>query len=139
MESSGRQQARPARSAWARAAWSTLGMSCIAVGAVGVVVPGLPTTPFLILAAACFFRSSDRLYGWLIHHRRFGPLIRDFRAGHGVPRRVKAVAITLVWIFAALSLGPGLPAGNLVLRIVVAGAALAGTIYLLRLPSRCRA
>jgi uncharacterized membrane protein YbaN (DUF454 family) len=106
------------------------------VGAVGVVLPGLPTTPFLILAAACFVRSSQALYDRLLADRRFGPLVRDYRDGLGIPARVKALALGLMWVFVLIALGPGLPAGNPWLRAIVAVAAVIGTGYLLRLPTR---
>ena len=67
------------------------------MGTVGVFVPLLPTTPFLLLAAAAFIRSSPRLYDWLIHHRLFGRLIRDYREFHGMSRRHKAVTLVLLW------------------------------------------
>ena len=128
--------ARPARSRLARAGWAGLGFACVAVGAVGVVLPGLPTTPFLILAAACFVRSSQALYDRLLAHPRFGPLVRDFREGRGIPARVKLFALALMWLFVLFALGPGLPPGNAGLRVVVAAAALIGTAYLLWIPTR---
>jgi len=128
--------ARPARSRAARVAWAGLGIACLVVGATGVVLPGLPTTPFLLLAAACFARSSQSLYDHLLAHPRFGPLVRDYRDGLGVPARVKTVAIALMWVFVLFALGPGLPRGNVTLRALVAAAALVGTAYLLRLPTR---
>jgi len=97
--------ARPARSRLARAGWAGLGFACVAVGAVGVVLPGLPTTPFLILAAACFVRSSQALYDRLLAHPRFGPLVRDFREGRGIPARVKLFALALMWLFGNMGFG----------------------------------
>jgi len=79
------------------------GVLCVAIGAVGVVVPLLPTTPFLLLAAACFARSSDRFYSWLMNHRWFGPTIRDYRERRGTTRVVKIVAIAVLWCSIALS------------------------------------
>ncbi|QDU85102.1 Inner membrane protein YbaN [Planctomycetes bacterium Pla163] len=124
-----------ARSPLARALWVALGWLCIAVGAVGVVVPGLPTTPFLVLAAACFVRGSTRLYARLIAHPRFGPLITDFRAGLGIPKRVKVSAIATMVVFVGITLGPGLPAGRSDLRAIVLVTALIGAGYLLSLPT----
>jgi len=124
-----------ARSRTARWAWFALGSLCVAVGAIGVVVPGLPTTPFLVLAAACFVRGSPAAYRRLLGHPQFGPLIRDFRAGRGVPRRIKYTAIAVMAVFVAFALGPGLPDGSVVLRVVVGAAALVGFVYLLSLPN----
>lgn len=125
-----------AASALARAGWVALGSAFVGLGALGVVLPGLPTTPFLLLAAACFVRGSRRLYERLLAHRVFGPLIRDYREGRGVPRRVKVLSIGTMWVFVLFALGPGLPAGLVVVRGAVAVAALIGTLVLLRLPTR---
>ena len=75
----------------------SLGVLATAVGLIGVVVPLLPTTPFLLLAAACFVRSSDTLYGWLTANRLLGGFIRDYREQRGVSARAKIMALTLLW------------------------------------------
>ena len=72
-----------------RTLWLSLGLIFVALGMVGVLLPGLPTTPFMLLAAACFARSSNRFYNWLINNRLFGEKVRRYRAGHGIPRRIK--------------------------------------------------
>jgi uncharacterized membrane protein YbaN (DUF454 family) len=69
----------------------------VGIGTIGVFVPLLPTTPFLLLAAACFIRSSDRLYAWLIHHRWFGSYIRNYREHHAITLRAKVVTLSLLW------------------------------------------
>jgi uncharacterized membrane protein YbaN (DUF454 family) len=101
----------------------------------GVVVPGLPTTPLLLLAAACFARSSPRLYAWLLRNRTFGPMIEDYRAGRGVSRRVKASALGMMSIFVAFALLVPLR-GKAVPSALVLALALAGAAYVLRLPTR---
>lgn len=131
----GRGGADLARSPLARALWIGLGGACVAIGAIGVVLPGLPTTPFLVLAAACFVRGSRRMYERLLAHRRFGPLIRDFRDGLGIPGRVKVIAIATMTVFVGFALGPGLPAGRWDLRAIVLVTALVGALYLLSLPN----
>jgi len=75
----------------------TVGIIAIIVGAIGIFVPLLPTTPFLLLAAACFIRSSDRLYAWLIHHRWFGSYIRNYREHRAITLSAKIVSLTLLW------------------------------------------
>ena len=126
----------PSRPAWSRALWSAAGVTCVGLGGLGVVLPGLPTTPFVVLAAACFARSSPRLHGWLLDHRLFGPLIRDFQAGRGVSLRIKAWALGCMTVFVGFALGPGLPEGAIAVRVVVATVALIGAVYLLRLPTK---
>ncbi|MDZ7721464.1 MAG: YbaN family protein [candidate division KSB1 bacterium] len=79
------------------------GLISFVLGAVGVVLPLLPTTPFLLLSAACFIRSSDRLYSWLIGHRYFGEYIRRYREHRAVTRRNKIVSISLLWIVISIS------------------------------------
>ena len=63
----------------------------------GVFLPVLPTTPFLLLAAALYMRSSHRLYEWLMSHKRLGPYIKNFREHKALPLRVKIVSVTMVW------------------------------------------
>ncbi len=72
-------------------------MVSVAVGAVGVVVPLLPTTPFLLLAAWCFARSSGRLHRWLVCHPRLGQYVVGFLYGGGMSRQAKATALAVLW------------------------------------------
>lgn len=74
------------------------GLIAVALGAIGVVLPLLPTTPFLLLAAACFIRSSDRLYQWLITNRWCGEYIRQYREHRAITLRTKVVSLTLLWL-----------------------------------------
>lgn len=74
------------------------GSICLFLGICGLLLPLLPTTPFLLLAAACFFRSSDRMYRWLIHHRLFGRPIRAYRQFRAVSIRAKIVSLLLLWV-----------------------------------------
>jgi len=84
-----------------RVLWLSLGVTSVALGAVGVVLPLLPTVPFMLLAAFCFARSSDRLHDWLINHPQFGPSIEDWRRSGAIQRRVKLYAtasIAVAWL-----------------------------------------
>lgn len=83
---------RPA-SRWA---WLALAYLCLGIGLVGVVVPVLPTTPFVLLAAFAADRGSPRLHAWLLRHRVFGRLIRDWRASGAVARGPKIAATTVM-------------------------------------------
>lgn len=73
------------------------GWLSVALGVIGIFLPVLPTTPFLLLAAACFARSSEHFYRWLVHHPRLGPWIRDYLNGDGIPLRGKVYALALMW------------------------------------------
>ena len=74
-----------------------LGAVSLLLGLVGIFVPLLPTTPFLLLAAALWVRSSPKLYVWLLSHRRLGPYIRNFRENRAIPLRAKILSVTLLW------------------------------------------
>ncbi len=73
------------------------------VGTVGIVVPGLPTTGFFVLAAWCFARSSPRLEQWVLDLPKIGPLVRNYRAGYGMSRKNKVVAIAMMWTAIVIS------------------------------------
>jgi len=74
-----------------------VGSVCVALGTLGVFLPLLPTTPFLLLAAACYARSSDRLYAWLLTNKRLGPYIRGYITSSGMPLRAKVVTLVVLW------------------------------------------
>ena len=82
-----------------------VGVGClsVALGVIGIFLPVLPTTPFLLLAAACFLRSSRRLYHWLVNHPRLGPWVCDYLDGQGIPLKGKVWAIGLMWASILLS------------------------------------
>lgn len=86
-----------------RLVWFAGGWTAVAFGAVGIVVPGLPTTVFFIIAAWCFSRSSPRFEQWVLDLPRIGPMVRAHRAGEGMPRRAKGWAIGMMAIFGTFS------------------------------------
>ncbi len=75
-----------------------LGTLCVTLAAVGTFIPVLPTTPFLLLAAYFYARSSQRFYTWLVTNRWFGAYLRNYREGRGLPLRHKVITIALVWL-----------------------------------------
>ncbi|MEN0108508.1 MAG: YbaN family protein [Pseudomonas sp.] len=81
-----------------RYALLTIGWLSVVLGVVGIFLPVLPTTPFLLLAAGCFARSSERFYRWLVDHPKLGPWIRDYLDGNGIPLKGKVYAIGLMWL-----------------------------------------
>jgi uncharacterized membrane protein YbaN (DUF454 family) len=114
-----------------------LGFVCVGLGSIGVIVPGLPTTVFFIAAASCFARSSPRFENWVLGLPGVGPMVRDARAGLGMPRRAKVAAITMIWL--AIGLSMLALWGTLWAVIVVVVLGLIGTAYIVwRVPTRER-
>ncbi|QDP42095.1 DUF454 domain-containing protein [Radiobacillus deserti] len=75
-----------------------VGSISVALGVLGIFLPLLPTTPFLLLAAFCYVRSSDRLYNWLMNHKQLNIYIKSFRKGEGIPLKAKIFSIAFIWI-----------------------------------------
>ena len=80
-----------------------IGWISVILGVLGIFLPLLPTTPFLLLAAACFVRSSPRFYQWLVEHPKLGKYVLHYLNGEGIPMRAKIVAITMIWITMSIS------------------------------------
>jgi uncharacterized membrane protein YbaN (DUF454 family) len=117
--------------------WLVAGLLAVAVGAIGIVVPGLPTTVCFIVAAWCFSRSSERLERWVLDLPRIGPMVRDHRAGLGMPLRAKVIAIAMIVIAVGLSVTFGIDSWPI--RAVVLGLGAVGVLYIsLRVPTRER-
>jgi len=74
-----------------------LGTCFLALGILGVFLPLLPTTPFLLLAAACYARSSKRFYNWLLNNRWFGSYIKNYHEGRGISLKLKVITLALLW------------------------------------------
>ena len=105
------------------------GLISLALGFLGAFLPVLPTTPFLLLAAALFLRGNPRLHKWLMEHPKLGPYIRNFLEYKAVPMRVKIVSVSLVWItltFCAVSV-----ADHWALRALFIILAIAITVHIL--------
>lgn len=108
----------------------TLGSLTMGLGVVGVIIPVLPTTPFLLVTAFCFLRSSERLYHWLFNHRLFGRYLQDYLERRTVSRKIKVGALGMLWpsLLICMSLVP-LPS----VRILVALIGMGVSIYIIRL------
>ena len=107
---------------------ATAGIVSVGVGIVGIFVPILPTTPFLLLAAYCFIRSSERLHQWLMNNRFFGAYVKNYTEGRGMPLRIKIATIMLLWITIGLTVIFGVD--HLAVRIVLVLIAVAVTIHI---------
>jgi uncharacterized membrane protein YbaN (DUF454 family) len=93
------------------------GTLCAGLGIIGILVPILPTTPFLLLAAACYMRSSERFYRWLTSNRIFGDYVKNYIEGRGMPAKIKTFTILLLWLTIGLSITFAVQ--SLVIRIVL--------------------
>ncbi len=113
-----------------------LGTVCLGLGILGAVLPLLPTTPFILLSAACYARASDRFYNWLLNNRLFGPMIREWRRHRSIPFRVKVVSIVLMVLTLGVSIVLFVPNPYLQSALAALGVGLA--VYLYRIPSRDR-
>lgn len=99
----------------------------LALGVLGLFLPLLPTTPFLLLASACFARGSTRLHRWLLNSRPFGTYLRDWEAGCGIPLQAKILALAMMWISLVIGI-VRLP--HLSLQVLLALTGIGVTIYL---------
>ena len=115
-----------------RAVWFSVGSIAVGLGALGVALPLLPTTPFLLLAVYAFARSSERCHAWLLRHRVFGPLIEDWRRHGAIDRRTKIVGVLSMAGVFALSLALGASATVLTVQAVVL---IASATFVLSRPS----
>jgi uncharacterized membrane protein YbaN (DUF454 family) len=104
---------------YARLPWLILGLVCTGLGLAGLVLPLLPTTPFLLVAAYAFGRSSQRLNEWLLAHRHFGPMIANWRRYGAISRRAKILAMVFMTCALAASWIAGVNAAILVVQAVV--------------------
>ena len=119
-----------------RVFWFSLGMIFTGIGLIGVVIPGLPTTPLMILAAACFAKSSQRFYNWIINNRMFGEHVKNYREGNGIPKRSKPVILGTMWAFVLFAVFIAIPdSAPEISRNTTVILAVIGTVFILRIPS----
>jgi len=120
-----------------RVALVALGSGFVALGVAGIFLPVLPTTPFLLLAAACYARASRRFYNWLLNNRWFGPTILEWQQYRSIRYRTKLIAIAMMVLTLASSIVFFVNDPRLRALLIVLGIALA--VYMYRIPSRDRA
>jgi len=123
-----------------RSLWFIAGTICVVLGAIGMVLPILPTTPFLLAAAACYYKSSERMHRWLLTNKWFGEYIRNYTEGRGLPMKTKIAALTVLWItivFSTVFILDRLLPTQLVLpmQLIMVAVAIAVSTHILRLPT----
>jgi len=123
-----------------RPLWFIAGTICVVLATIGIVLPLLPTTPFLLAAAACYYKSSQRMHRWLLNNKWFGEYIRNYTEGKGLTKKTKITALTMLWItigFSAVFILHRLLPAQLVLplQLVMIAVAIAVSIHISRLPT----
>ena len=123
----------PSRTILGRIMWIAAGTFFLMIGLIGIVIPLLPTTPFLLLAAACYLRGSRRMYNWLLENRIFGKYLKDYYEKKGVPMRVKIGSVIFLWCTIGLSI---MIIGDLIIGIVLVIVAAGVTLHIASLKTR---
>ena len=109
------------------------GTVSLGLGAVGVILPILPTTPFLLLSAACYYKGSDRIHRWLLNNRLFGSYIRNYRDGKGISQKSKIFTLLLLWTTMGYSIF--FIMNNYVFQISLLIISIAVTAHIITLPT----
>jgi uncharacterized membrane protein YbaN (DUF454 family) len=107
----------------ARITWLVVGFVALALGALGIALPLLPTTPFVLVAAFAFAQSSEKLHQWLLDHNVFGPLIDNWQRHGAISRRAKLLSVVSMAAVLVISVAMALPMVVIVVQVVVLGAA----------------
>jgi len=106
----------------ARVTWLIVGFLSLALGAIGIALPLLPTTPFILIAAFAFAQSSEKLHQWLLEHNVFGPLIDNWQRHGAISKRAKVASVVSMAAVLAISLAMAAPTVVIVVQLVVLGA-----------------
>lgn len=110
-----------------------IGSLSLVAGALGVFLPVVPTTPFVLLSAWCFFRSSDKIYRWVVSNETFGPTIENYQEGKGITKKTKIRAIVMMWLTITLSVYFYISSLHLIAFLYII--AISVSIYLYKLPT----
>jgi uncharacterized membrane protein YbaN (DUF454 family) len=110
-----------------------IGTLALAAGIVGAFLPVIPTTPFILLSAWCFFRSSSKIYQWVISNETFGPTIENFQKGKGITVNTKIRAVVMMWL--TISISVYFFIRNMYIIAFVYLIAIGVTVYLYKLPT----
>ena len=115
--------------------WLIIGLLLTGLGFIGIFIPGLPTTIFMILAASCYFRSSQRLYSWVMNHKYFGYHVKNYRDKKGMPLKAKIMSLIMMWLFVLYAVTLAISVDLLYIKAIVIISALFGTKTILSLKS----
>jgi len=113
------------------------GTVSLGLGFLGIVLPVLPTTPFLLLSAACYYKGSERLHRWMLGNRLFGDYLRNYKEGKGIPPKTKILMLILLW--SAVSFSVLFMLNNLIIQMILFAIAIGVSIHVIILPNFKRA
>jgi len=116
-----------------RILFSVLGTIFLGIGCIGIILPILPTTPFLLLAAACYVRGSERIHRWMIRNRVFGEFIKNYMEGKGIKSRQKVITLAFLWVMIIFTTVYMIE--NMIVRILLLIIALTVSVHILKLPT----
>jgi uncharacterized membrane protein YbaN (DUF454 family) len=128
-----RLEGRRRPSSLKKAIFIVAGTILLGLATVGIFLPVLPTTPFLLLSAVCYFRGSERMHRWLLNNRLFGSYIRNYKEGKGISQANKVFTIFSLW--AAICFSALLMVNNYIVQIILFSIAIAVTIHVITLPT----
>lgn len=109
------------------------GTVSLGLGFVGIVLPVLPTTPFLLLSAACYYKGSERLHRWMLNNRLFGDYLRNYKEGKGIPQKTKILTLILLW--SVISFSALFMLNNVIIQIILFATAIGVSIHIMALPN----
>jgi uncharacterized membrane protein YbaN (DUF454 family) len=110
-----------------------LGTLFLGIGCIGIILPILPTTPFLLLAAACYVRGSNRIYRWMMRNRLFGEFIKNYLEGKGIKSRQKVITLVFLWVMIIFTTVYMIE--NMTIRILLLIIAFTVSVHILTLPT----
>lgn len=126
-----REEARPSR--LKKGLFVVAGTVSLGLGFVGIVLPVLPTTPFLLLSAACYYKGSERLHRWMLNNRLFGDYLRNYKEGKGIPQKTKILTLILLW--SVISFSALFMLNNVIIQIILFATAIGVSIHIIALPN----
>jgi len=126
-----KREARP--SEFKKGLFVVAGTISLGLGTVGIALPVLPTTPFLLLSAACYYKGSERLHRWMLNNRLFGEYLRNYKEGKGIPPRTKISTLTLLW--SVISFSALFMLNNPIIQIILFTIAIGVSTHIIMLPN----
>tara|TARA_B100000530_G_scaffold321182_1_gene255113 strand:- start:78 stop:464 length:387 start_codon:yes stop_codon:yes gene_type:complete len=118
-----------------RICWIGLGLLCVTLGAIGIFVPGLPTTVFILVALWAFAKSSPRLYNWLLNNRLLGSGAKKYLETGTLTRRTKYIIMSTITFFCLLAIFLFLPDGLAIIKSIIVVVGIIGVVYILHIPT----